>query len=531
MTSPGRIIGIVVGAFAILGIGVYGPAMLLGPLPEVAVRLEPAATAATEVPPLTLPADGRQRHRGRRRRRHAARPSRVAGDTAAVPIGGAAKMVTLLVTLDSLPLSAPTAAARRSPSDPRTTPTTCGTRARVRAPLPVSPGDTWSERDVVRAVLLASSNNHADTLVRWAFGGVDAYVEAANAWLAEHGFTATRVADATGLSGDNVGTAEELARLAAMVLADPELAAMLDDPGAAPVGARNVPDLVGRDVDGAARAITRSFTDQAGLSYVFTAELPAAEGVEGGPRRITGAMLLMPDYETLDPAVAAAVGSAAAASAPVTVIAEGTPYARVEAPWGDRADLVASTSRADAAWGSAFGEATVSVDEFSTAPEGREVGRVSVPTADRRDRLAPAARGRDPRSGSGLAADAPRHRSSARSSPVRTTDGANRDDSVVVVLVELHRVGVVGVEAEPHPQLPVDLTLVDGVVPEEGLQPVDGGHHADTRLGLAADEDPVLELPLERAVDEFGDVLCCSRVCVHGTTLSLGLGRAQEPRP
>ena len=89
----------------------------------------------------------------------------------------------------------------------------------------------------------------------------------------------------------------------------------------------------------------------------------------------------MPDYETLDPAVAAAVGSAAAASAPVTVIAEGTPYARVEAPWGDRADLVASTSRADAAWGSAFGEATVSVDEFSTAPEGREVGRVSVPTA------------------------------------------------------------------------------------------------------------------------------------------------------
>ena len=125
-----------------------------------------------------------------------------------------------------------------------------------------------------------------------------------------------------------------------------------------PSGARNVPDLVGRDVDGGARAITRSFTDQAALSYVFTAELPAVEGVEGGPRRITGAMLLMPDYETLDPAVAAAVGSAAAASAPVTVIAEGTPYARVEAPWGDRADLVASTSRADAAWGSAFGEAT-----------------------------------------------------------------------------------------------------------------------------------------------------------------------------
>ena len=66
---------------------------------------------------------------------------------------------------------------------------------------------------------------------------------------------------------------------------------------------------------------------------------------------------------------------------PVTVIAEGTPYARVVAPWGDEAELVASVSRSDAAWGSAFGEASVSVEGFSTAPEGREVGRVSVPTA------------------------------------------------------------------------------------------------------------------------------------------------------
>ena len=65
----------------------------------------------------------------------------------------------------------------------------------------------------------------------------------------------------------------------------------------------------------------------------------------------------------------------------MTVIAAGTPYARVEAPWGDQADLVASVDRSDAAWGSAFGEASVSVDDFSIAPEGREVGRVSVPTA------------------------------------------------------------------------------------------------------------------------------------------------------
>ena len=379
MTSPGRIVGIVVGALAILGIGVYGPAMLLGPLPDVAVHLEPSTAASSEVPALTLPETGASAlavlsDDG------TSETIAVAGDSAAVPIGGAAKLVTLLVTLDSLPLPAEGdgPAIPIGPEDYTDFLRYSGEGSRT---LQVSPGETWTERDVVRAVLLASSNNHADTLVRWAFGGVQPYVEAANEWLAEAGFTATRVDDATGLSGDNVGTADELARLAGLVLADPTLAAMLDDPGRAPLGARTVPDVVARPGIESVRAITRSFTDQAGLSYVFTSELPAVEGDDGAPRRITGAMLLMPDYETLDPAVTAAVDSAVAASAPITVIASGTPYARVVAPWGDRAELVASVSRADAAWGNAFGEASVTVESFSTAPDGREVGRVTVASA------------------------------------------------------------------------------------------------------------------------------------------------------
>ena len=379
MTSPGRIVGIVVGALAILGVGVYGPAMLLGPLPAVDVRVEPAETSSTGVPALALPDIGASAlavlgDDG------TSETVATGGDTAPVPIGGAAKLVTLLVTLDSLPLPADGAGPGIpiGPADYSDYLRYSGEGSRT---VQVSPGETWTERDVVRAVLLASSNNHADTLVRWAFGGVEPYVEQANAWLAEQGFTATRVDDATGLSGDNVGTADDLARLAGLVLADPELAAMLEDPDQAPPGARRVPDVVDRSEENGVRAITRSFTDQAALSYVFTTELPAAEGAEGGPTRITGAMLLMPDYETLDPAVTAAVESAVAASAPVTVIEAGRRYATATAPWGDRADIVASVSRTDAAWGNAFGEASVTVNAFSTAPDGREVGRITVPTS------------------------------------------------------------------------------------------------------------------------------------------------------
>ncbi|MFD4420187.1 hypothetical protein ACFWN7_01635 [Agromyces sp. NPDC058484] len=379
MISPGRIVGIVVGALAIIGVGVYGPAMLLGPLPQVTMRLVPAATAGTDARSLALPEAGASAlavisDDG------TSQTIAVAGEAGAVPIGGAAKLVTLLATLESLPLpeDGEGPAIRIGPEDYTDYLRYSGEGSRT---LQVSPGETWTERDVVRAVLLASSNNHADTLARWAFGTVDAYVEAANAWLAEQGFIATRVDDATGLSGENVGTAEELARLAGLVLADPALAAMLDAPTETPPGARSVPDVITRPggTEGV-RVISRSFTDQAALTYVFATELPA-EGDTEAPKRIIGAMLLMPDYETLDPAVTAAVESAVAASAPVTVIAAGTPYARVEAPWGDGAEVVASVSRTDAAWGRAFGEASVTVDTFSTAPDGREVGRVTVPSA------------------------------------------------------------------------------------------------------------------------------------------------------
>ncbi|RXZ50798.1 hypothetical protein ESP57_03085 [Agromyces fucosus] len=377
--TPGRIVGIAVGAIAILGIGVYGPAMLLGPLPSVSVTMAESDEAPDEsAATVTLPADGASAMAvlgddG------AATTLAVAGDTDAVPIGGAVKLVTVLATLDSLPI----------PSDGGGPDLTIGPAdytdylryvAEDTRTLPVLPGQKWTERDVVRATLLASSNNHADTLVRWAFGSTDAYVEAANAWLAENGFTATRVADATGLSGDNVGTPEELTRLAALVFADPALAAMFgvgDAPAVA--GERDIPDNVARAGDAGVRALARSYTDQAGVSFVYTTTVPGL--ADQPPYRLVGATTLMPDYEALDAGVSTAVTTAAASATPVEVITAGTPYASVEAAWGDRAELIASVSRTDASWGDGGAEASVTVEPFTTASSGSDVGRVSFTTA------------------------------------------------------------------------------------------------------------------------------------------------------
>ncbi|MCD5346934.1 hypothetical protein PX701_15930 [Agromyces sp. H3Y2-19a] len=376
--SPGRIVGIAIGAVAILAVGVYGPAMLLGPLPEAEVHVSAAGEGAAGKPePIVLPESGASAvalvdEDG------SASMLATAGETGVVPIGGAAKLVTVLATLDSLPLpdDGPGPAIKIGPAD--YTDYLDHSKAGNRT-LQVSPGDSWSERDVVRAVLFASSNNHADTLARWAFGSVDGYVDEANAWLEAQGFESTRVADATGLSADNVGTAEELARLAAMTLANPQLAALVADPERSDPTSRNVPDVIDHLGDEGVRALSRSYTDEAGVCFIFTATVP---GADDEPQRIVGAMTTMPDYETLDPAVVEAFTSVAASAAPVTVIAEGARYGTVETAWGDEADLIARTERTDAAWGSDPGEASVAVEPFTTARAGRAVGTVTVPTAN-----------------------------------------------------------------------------------------------------------------------------------------------------
>ena len=375
--TPGRVVGIAVGSLAILGIGVYGPAMLLGPLPAVAVTTTAAAAAPPQAAAIPMPAEGASTlaivdDDG------GATPIATGGEQGVVPIGGAAKLVTLLVTLDSLPLEA----GSPGPDIP-IGPADYTDYARYQAEgtrvLQVSPGETWSQRDVLRAVLLASSNNHADTLARWAFGSVEQYVDAANEWLAANGFADTHVADATGLSAGNVGTATDLAGLAAKAVHDPALAAVLDGAVAAGVGVRQVPDTVSRLSDVGVRAIARGFTDDALISFVFTSTVTAPGAT--GPVRIVGAMTLIPDYETLDAAVTAAVGSAGQAAAPVEVITAGSSYGTAEAVWGDRADLVASATRTSLGWGAATGDPSVEVTPFSTASAGRDVGRVVVPTA------------------------------------------------------------------------------------------------------------------------------------------------------
>src|SRR6218665_470025 len=369
-----RVISITLGTIGILGISVYVPAMLLAPLPPVTLQVNPAdnASSAAGHPDLVLPGTGANAMN--LLERTATTPIATSGDQKPVVIGGAAKFVTALVVLETKPLDGTPRLLTSSADDHNSYLQYQAAGARV---LPVSLGETWSEQDALTALLLGSSNNHADALARWAFGSVETYVAKANEWLAAHQFN-LRVDDATGLSPKNTGTAWEVTQLAGRLLANPSVAAMYAPTGRQVAGARAIPDVIAHLADAGVRTLARSFTDQGGLGLVFTYPIPATAAAPA--RTFIGTMLMMPDYATLDAAVLALVGSIPAASQPAQVIRQGEVYGTVTSVWGQHATLVAQATQTSSQWGLTAHTRSITLDTFSTAETGKVVGKITVKT-------------------------------------------------------------------------------------------------------------------------------------------------------
>ena len=90
----------------------------------------------------------------------------------------------------------------------------------------VSVGEEISERDALISVMLASSNNMADSLAIWAFGSIAEYQEYATEMLSRLGVSKTTLGtkDASGYDESTTSTPEDLAVIGYYVLKNPVLA-------------------------------------------------------------------------------------------------------------------------------------------------------------------------------------------------------------------------------------------------------------------------------------------------------------------
>ena len=74
-------------------------------------------------------------------------------------------------------------------------------------------GTELSRRDMLRIALMASENRAASSMARHYPGGTEAFVQAMNHKAQSLGMTNTNFADPTGLSSENVSTANDVARM------------------------------------------------------------------------------------------------------------------------------------------------------------------------------------------------------------------------------------------------------------------------------------------------------------------------------
>ncbi|WP_183086286.1 hypothetical protein [Mycetocola tolaasinivorans] len=353
-----RGISITLGTIVLIGVVGYGPATLLGPLPAPAVATLALPTPAAAVTPPALPTTGATA---------VAQTAAVlahAGDTAALPISGAARLITALVVAQRYPLpEGPGQDITMTEQNYETY------RERVDAgqsAVSLFPGDVWTQHSVLQAMLRGGSTAHADALATWAYGSIDGYLKAAQAWAKKEGLTSLVVTDAAGVDTGTQATASDLARITALAAADPGItAAFTEEPDTLAVQ-RGLTLPSPYLADTGIRVLYRGYTDQAGIILLFsqTVTTPA------GPFSYASASLRSATWQTLETETRALVASAESGINSTADLATGTPLLTITTDWEQSVRGLSGETPAQPHWG-------------STAPTLRvEPGTITVPLAE-----------------------------------------------------------------------------------------------------------------------------------------------------
>ncbi|HEV7566520.1 MAG TPA: D-alanyl-D-alanine carboxypeptidase [Microbacteriaceae bacterium] len=294
------------------------------------------------------------------------------GTTASVPIASMTKTITALVILDKKPIAAGTegASIKLTAADVNILSQVVSLGGSW---APVVAGTTLTEKQALEAMLVPSANNYAISLANWAYGSMPAYLTAADAWLAKHRLTGTRVADASGFNPQSMSTTTDLIEIGKMVLAEPTLASIVSTaqdtlPSAGTI--KNTNALLGTDgVDG----IKTGSTSQAGYCLMFSAKIT----VGTQPITVLGAVVGAPTMDALFASVSALIASVKNGFHEVDVTQPGQVFGTYTTKWGATSKLVAKSTTTMLVWSDTPITSSVVTQPVQLGKAGDTVGSVT----------------------------------------------------------------------------------------------------------------------------------------------------------
>lgn len=372
MVSRGTYVRRRVTVFTTIGVllatGFYLPMTLLAPLEPISPSLISVEAPVNPVVELDWPGNGSAAIGA------VGFPGLLAqgSDTSARPIASISKVVTSLVVLDAKPLAA-------DESGPTITMTQEDVNEYHRqianngSAEPVSAGVDFTQRELLDVVLIASANNYAETMARWAFGSQEAFLAATRTWLDNHELNGIAMFDASGIDTRNTATPADLVELGKLALANPVMAAIVSSTSASVpyVGTiENTNKLLGwSGVDGI----------KTGTVELDNVNLLFATTITVGTQTIdlVGVVLGGTSHEELDSAVRALLTTALVGFTEVPLVTEGEAFGTYSSDWEDDTTAVAAKSASVVVWGGVPVTMTVKIDPISTGTIGQRVGAVT----------------------------------------------------------------------------------------------------------------------------------------------------------
>lgn len=197
----------------------------------------------------------------------------------------------------------------------------------------VQAGEKLSEYEALQALLIASANNIADTLVNWAFGSQAAYLAFANNYGKSLGLNSSTFADASGFSPETVSTASDLVVLGQAALNNPVIAQIITQKSAIiPVASliRNYNVNLGNSVG--INGIKTGNTEEAGGCFLFSVDF------HGTP--LIGAIMGAPDLSTSLRDANFVIDSFRSSLQIDSVVKANQVVAHYDIPWGGKIEAI-----------------------------------------------------------------------------------------------------------------------------------------------------------------------------------------------
>ncbi|MET8451411.1 D-alanyl-D-alanine carboxypeptidase [Streptomyces sp. NPDC005209] len=300
------------------------------------------------------------------------------GDQKPVPIASVAKVMTAYLILRDHPLKSGEDGPKIKIDKPAEEQSDAGQESTV----PVTAGDSISEREALQAILLPSANNVARLLARWDSGSEKGFVTKMNATAKKLGMTNTTYTDPSGLTDSTVSTAVDQVKLAKKAMEQPafrEVAAMMSYVDYKGHKRNNYNRLVGyNNVVG----IKTGTTTSALGNLVFAAK----QTVDGETRTIIGAAMRQPAggsdntiisgvLEAGDKLIRAAQGSLKSAK----ILKKGDVVGYVDDGLGGRTPVVLTKDLPAVGWAGLKVTLSFTADKVPhTAKAGTKVGTLTV---------------------------------------------------------------------------------------------------------------------------------------------------------